>query len=115
LVWTQGGFLFLTLGDRWEPHRAQDLTDHAGSLIRIRADGSIPDNDPFVAVPGAKAEIWTYGHKSPQGLAQDSQTGQIWSVEHGSRDSKALSVISSVYRRGHSNAMAERRSGQPLG
>ena len=93
LVWTQGGFLFLTLGDRWEPHRAQDLTDHAGSLIRIRADGSIPDNNPFVAVPGAKAEIWSYGHRNPQGLAQDSQTGQIWSVEHGPRGGDELNLV----------------------
>jgi glucose/arabinose dehydrogenase len=93
LVWTQRGFLFLTLGDRREPHRAQDLTDHAGSLIRIRADGSIPDNNPFVAVPGAKAEIWSYGHRNPHGLAQDSQTGQIWSVEHGPRGGDELNLV----------------------
>jgi aldose sugar dehydrogenase len=90
---TPGGFLFLTLGDRFEPRRAQDLTDHAGSIIRIRADGSVPDNNPFVALPGAKPEIWTYGHRNPQGLAEDPQTGQIWAVEHGPQGGDELNLV----------------------
>lgn len=93
LIWAPEGFLFLTLGDRWEPHRAQDLADHAGSIIRIRADGVVPDSNPFVAVPGAKPEIWTYGHRNPQGLARDRQTGQIWSVEHGPQGGDELNLV----------------------
>src|SRR5712691_7775507 len=57
IVVTDDGHLFLTLGDRWKPERAQDLSDHAGSIIRIRTDGSVPKNNPFVSVAGAMHEI----------------------------------------------------------
>ena len=49
LAITQDGYLFLTLGDLWEGNRAQDLSDHRGSIIRIRTDGSVPENNPFLA------------------------------------------------------------------
>jgi glucose/arabinose dehydrogenase len=52
---TRDGYLFLSLGDRWEPGRARDLSDHGGSIIRIRTDGSVPDSNPFISVPGAQA------------------------------------------------------------
>ncbi len=61
------GYLFLTLGDLWERRRAQDLTDDRGSIIRIKTDGSIPDDNPFAHQAGALPEIWTYGHRNPQG------------------------------------------------
>ena len=80
---TSDGYLFLTLGDRWKPERAQDLSDHAGSIVRIRTDGSIPKDNPFVSMPGARPEIWSYGHRNPQGLAIDARTGRLWSHEHG--------------------------------
>ena len=54
LALTRDGYLFLSLGDRWEPHRAQNLSYHAGSIIRIHPDGSVPSTNPFVSVPGAK-------------------------------------------------------------
>jgi len=93
LAWTREGFLLLTLGDRWEPERAQDLTDHAGSIIRIGPDGSVPSDNPFMAVPGAKPEIWSYGHRNPQGLAVDSETGQVWSTEHGPQGGDEINLI----------------------
>jgi aldose sugar dehydrogenase len=83
LALTGDGHLLLTLGDRWEGWRAQDLSDHAGSIIRIRVDGSVPEDNPFVSVPGAKPEIWTYGHRNPQGIAVEAPAGRVWSVEHG--------------------------------
>jgi glucose/arabinose dehydrogenase len=83
LALTGDGHLLITLGDRGEGARAQDLSDHAGSIIRIRLDGSVPQDNPFVAVPGARPEVWTYGHRNPQGLAIDVLSGQVWSVEHG--------------------------------
>lgn len=93
LAVTREGYLFLSLGDRWEPDRAQDLSDHAGSIIRIRIDGSIPSTNPFVAVPGAKPEIWSYGHRNPQGLVSDERTGQIWSTEHGPQGGDELNLV----------------------
>lgn len=93
LALTRDGYLFLSLGDRWEPHRAQNLSDHAGSIIRLHADGSIPEANPFVSVPGAKPEIWSYGHRNPQGLVSDDQTGQLWATEHGPQGGDELNLI----------------------
>lgn len=86
------GYLFLTLGDRWERDRAQDLSDTAGSIIRIRTDGTLPDDNPFVATPGARPEIWSYGHRNPLGLAFDSE-GRLWSHENGPQGGDELNLI----------------------
>ena len=93
LALTGDGYLFLSLGDRWDGERAQDLSDTAGSIIRIKTDGSIPDDNPFVATPGARPEIWSYGHRNPQGLAYDRATGQLWSDEHGPQGGDELNLI----------------------
>lgn len=93
LALTRDGYLFLSLGDRWEPQRAQNLSDHAGSIIRIHTDGSVPDTNPFVSVPGAKPEIWSFGHRNPQGLFGDDQTGQVWVTEHGPQGGDELNLI----------------------
>ena len=69
---TPDGYLFLTLGDRWAGDPAQDLTQDEGTVIRIRTDGSIPDDNPFRWLLGARPEIWSYGHRNPQGLAFDA-------------------------------------------
>jgi len=93
LAVTRDGHLFLTLGDRWERERAQDLSKHNGKIIRIRTDGSVPGDNPFVALPGARPEIWTYGHRNPQGLALDERTGELWSHEHGPLGGDELNLI----------------------
>lgn len=93
LAVTRDGYIFLSLGDRWEPGRAQDLSDHAGSIIRIRTDGSVPSTNPFISVPGAKPEIWSYGHRNPQGLVADEGNGQIWATEHGPQGGDELNLI----------------------
>jgi glucose/arabinose dehydrogenase len=90
---TDDGYLFLTLGDRQEAQRAQDLTGYAGSIIRIHTDGSIPRDNPFVSVLGARPEIWSYGHRNPQGLALDPLTGHLWSHEHGAMGGDELNLI----------------------
>jgi glucose/arabinose dehydrogenase len=88
-----GGYLFLTLGDRWARDLAQDRTDDAGSIIRIRTDGSIPDDNPFRWLSGARPEIWSYGHRNPQGLAFNARTGRLWSDEHGPQGGDELNLI----------------------
>jgi len=69
---TPDGYLFLSLGDRWGGEVAQDLSKDEGTIIRIRTDGSIPGDNPFRWLAGARPEIWSYGHRNPQGLAFDA-------------------------------------------
>ncbi len=80
---TRDGKLMLSLGDRF--HRkddAQTLDNHHGKTVRVNKDGSVPADNPFVGKAGALPEIWSYGHRNPQGatLAPD---GSYWLVEHG--------------------------------
>lgn len=93
MVITDDGYLFLSIGDRQDRARAQDLADHAGSIIRIRTDGSVPTENPFAAFPGARPEIWSYGHRNPQGLALDLRTGRLWAHEHGVQGGDELNLI----------------------
>ena len=76
-------YVFLTLGDRGTPDRSQDLADHAGSVIRLHLDGRIPDDNPFLTVEGALPELFSVGHRNPQGAAIHPSTGELWLHEHG--------------------------------
>jgi aldose sugar dehydrogenase len=93
LALTRDGQLFLSMGDRWEPQHAQELSDYTGTVIRIRTDGSLPDDNPFHAREGAKPEIWSYGHRNPQGLAYDRDTAELWSTEHGPQGGDELNHL----------------------
>lgn len=92
LAVTSDGYLFVGLGDRFARERAQDLGDPAGSIIRIRTDGAVPLDNPFATVPGARPEIWSYGHRNPLGLALDDQ-GRLWSHENGPYGGDELNLI----------------------
>lgn len=83
------GNLFFTIGDRGEGDRAQNGQDHAGSVLRIRPDGGIPEDNPN-ATGGLGAEIWSMGHRNPQGVAIDPADGTLWTVEHGARGGDEL-------------------------
>ena len=87
--------LYITLGDRGEMERAQDIADHAGSLIRINKDGSVPGDNPFIKDPNAKPEIYTYGNRNIQGIALHPATNQIWTVEHGPQGGDELNLMQS--------------------
>ncbi len=78
------GTLFLTLGDRGERDAAQDLSTHQGKVLRVARDGSVPDDNPFAGRNDALPEIWSYGHRNPQGAAL-APDGTLWTVEHGPR------------------------------
>lgn len=93
LAFGADGMLYLTLGDRFQEARAQDLRDHAGSIIRIRPDGGIPADNPFAGRPDALPEIYSYGHRNPQGLALEHSTGRLWSTEHGPKGGDELNII----------------------
>lgn len=86
------GYVFFTVGDRGARESAQDRSSHNGSVIRLNRDGSVPDDNPFVGVKGALPEIWSYGHRNPQGLAVDSE-GRLWEIEHGPRGGDEINLI----------------------
>jgi len=91
LVFARDGTLFVTQGDRFA-HRdaAQDLSVGIGKIVRIKPDGSVPRDNPFVGRVGARPEIWSYGHRNVQSAALHPQTGQLWTVEHGARGGDEL-------------------------
>ena len=79
------GSLFVSLGDRGQQNRAQDFHDDAGSIIHIGADGSIPADNPFRDGVKALPEIWSKGHRNPQGITFDAADGKLYTAEHGAR------------------------------
>jgi glucose/arabinose dehydrogenase len=95
LLFDRNGLLYITLGERSDtrmrPH-AQRLSSHLGKIVRIKSDGSVPDDNPFVDTPDALPEIWTRGHRNVQATAFD-QNGRLWAVEHGTRGGDELNLI----------------------
>ncbi len=94
LALTRDGFLFITLGDRYDARdRAQDLGSHFGKIVRIRADGGVPPDNPFVNTPGALPDIWSFGHRNVQGAALHPLTGRLWAHEHGAMGGDELNLV----------------------
>ncbi len=96
IVIDRGGNLLMTLGDRsdsppWDV--AQKMDNHLGKIIRVAPDGSVPADNPFVVKPGILPEIWAYGMRSPEGLAYDPRTGQLWQNDHGPRGGDELNIV----------------------
>ncbi len=85
--------LFITLGDRGSQPRAQDPFDHAGSVIRIHLDGSVPADNPFADGQQGLPEIWSIGHRSPQGAAIHFDTGELWTLSHGPRGGDEINRV----------------------
>jgi glucose/arabinose dehydrogenase len=87
------GHVFFTIGDRGERNLAQRLDVDPGKVHRIREDGSIPPDNPFVKTAGARPSIWSYGHRNPQGLAFRPGTQELWATEHGPRGGDEVNEI----------------------
>jgi len=83
LVFDGSGYLFVTLGENNNRITSQYLDHHQGKIIRIWPDGSIPNDNPFIGQTNAKPEIWSYGHRNPQGATLNPWTGKLWMNEHG--------------------------------
>ena len=94
LVFDQQGYLYITLGERFFPRNdAQNLENHLGKVIRLKADGTVPHDNPFVGQRGAMPEIWSYGHRNPQGAAINPATGELRIHEHGPKGGDEINLI----------------------
>jgi glucose/arabinose dehydrogenase len=87
------GFLFITIGDRHHRARAQETTNHAGSIVRLHDDGRVPADNPLVSTENALPEIWSYGHRNSYGLMFHPITGDLWSHDHGPSHGDELNRI----------------------
>lgn len=86
------GSLYLTIGDRGDRPSAQDRSRHNGSVIRVNRDGSVPADNPFLGQADILPEIWSYGHRNPQGAGLDL-AGNLWLSEHGARGGDEVNLV----------------------
>ncbi len=92
IAFDRQGFVYFSVGDRGRRENAQDTGSHSGSILRLAVDGSVPADNPFAA-GGGLAEIYSYGHRNPQGLVYDEDNRRLWSIEHGPRGGDELNLI----------------------
>jgi aldose sugar dehydrogenase len=93
MLFGRDGMLYLTIGERQEQERAQNTMLHGGKILRLRDDGSVPPDNPFVGKAGYLPEIYAIGVRSPQGLALNPATGDLWEDEHGPLGGDEINVI----------------------
>ena len=88
------GNLFVSLGDHFVPRDdAQNLANHIGKIVRIKPDGTVPPDNPFIGKPGARPEIWAYGVRNPEGLAFNPADGKLWEQEHGPQGGDEINIV----------------------
>ncbi len=102
-LWLPDGTLLISIGDGGNPplrfegalqrEQAQDTETLFGMVARVADDGSIPDDNPFLAADGVRPEFFTIGNRNIQGIARDDSTGAIWVTEHGSRGGDELNLV----------------------
>ena len=93
IAFDRAGLMYVTMGERNQRERAQDLNDLGGKVVRLRDDGSVPADNPFVGRPNVRPEIFSWGHRNPQGLAMHPETGRMWECEHGPRGGDELNLL----------------------
>ena len=93
IAFDQKGYIYFGVGDRGERSTAQALTNHAGSVMRLFRDGRVPQDNPFSQRRDALPEIWSYGHRNPQGMAYDTQHQRLWLIEHGPRGGDEINLV----------------------
>ncbi len=88
------GYLFIGMGEKTDlKDSAQTLSNHLGKILRILEDGKIPTDNPYVNTPNAKPEVWSYGHRNPNGLTLNPFTGELWEHEHGPKGGDEINII----------------------
>ena len=93
IAFDEKGHVYFSIGDRGERENSQNLMNHAGSVLRLNLDGSIPQDNPFVKRKDALPEIWSYGHRNPQGLSYDYKNKRLWLIEHGPRGGDEINLV----------------------
>jgi glucose/arabinose dehydrogenase len=93
LAFGRDGLLYMTVGERNDRTRAQRLDTHGGKVLRLKDDGTVPADNPFVGKADAKPEIFSYGHRNLQGLAIHPETGAVWQTEHGPQGGDELNLV----------------------
>jgi glucose/arabinose dehydrogenase len=93
MVFGRDGKLFTAIGERQEQDRAQDTMLHGGKVLRLNEDGTVPEDNPFVGKQGYLPEIYSIGHRSPQGLAVHPTTGELWENEHGPLGGDEINIV----------------------
>jgi glucose/arabinose dehydrogenase len=83
----------MTVGERNDRNRAQNTDIHGGKILRLKDDGTVPPDNPFVGKTGYKPEIFSYGHRNAQAIAVHPDTGAIWSTEHGPQGGDELNLV----------------------
>jgi glucose/arabinose dehydrogenase len=89
----QQGFIYMTIGDGGDRDNGQDTTTHAGTIVRLNSNGEVPDDNPFIGDDDVLPEIYSYGHRNPQGIAFESHNSALWAIEHGPRGGDELNKI----------------------
>jgi glucose/arabinose dehydrogenase len=93
MVFDKQGFLYFSIGERGQQTNAQNLSIPLGKIHRVKDDGSIPADNPFVNTPGAIKTLWTIGNRNAEGLSYDPRTGLLWESEHGPTGGDEINVI----------------------
>ena len=92
IVFQDEDTFWFTIGDRGNRPSAQDKSIASGSVLRLNTDGSVPEDNPFLNEAGTVPQIWSIGHRNPQGAARHPETGKLWTVEHGARGGDEINV-----------------------
>ncbi len=93
MVFGRDGKLYLAVGERQEQDRAQDTMLHGGKVLRLNEDGTAPVDNPFAGKAGYLPEIYSVGHRSPQGLTFHPTTGDLWENEHGPLGGDEINIV----------------------
>ncbi|MFN3360094.1 MAG: PQQ-dependent sugar dehydrogenase [Pseudanabaenaceae cyanobacterium] len=127
LLWLPDRTLLVTIGDGGNPplslggklirEQAQNRRSHLGKIVRLTAEGKVPPDNPFVQDPKTDPYLWTIGHRNIQGLARDSQTGELWASEHGARGGDELNRLQAGQNYGWPlvSRTREYTTGEPIG
>ena len=94
IAFDESGHVYFGVGDRGERPDGQDRSNHAGCVMRLKRDGSVPGDNPFIGQADVLPEIWSYGHRNPQGMAYDPVHKRLWLIEHGPRGGDEINLIS---------------------
>ena len=93
IAFDNNNHVYFGIGDRGERPNSQDTRNHAGSVMRLTRDGQVPTDNPFVKRDDVLNEIWSYGHRNPQGMAYDYSNNRLWLIEHGPRGGDEINLI----------------------